>query len=263
MQIDAQDLHRKFADLPCMNKNFNTIVHVAVDSLNRDPVASEAFINEMLEETSEFFSPICLSFSACEINIIDDNYAYSNLQSAPLSLEARIDKMEALFHKPMRINIFVVDSIQDVECGLGRFEGIKTATDANVIIELNNCPDDRASHNLAHQLGHLFGLYDTYHEDHPPELVNGDNCEIAGDLICDTPADPYGRAIPIPDDTTTYALSYLRGCEFVFEALDPNEEYYQPDVGNIMSAYPCKCGFTREQYLKMAEVYFSSSVKQF
>ena len=262
-QSNGQDLHRKFADLPCFNKNFNTIVHVAVDSLNRDPVASELFINEMLEETSKYFEPICISFSACEINVIEDNYAYANLQDAPIPLSERIDKMEALFHKPLRINIFIVDSIQNVECGLGEFEGIKTEDEANVVIELNNCPDLKASDNLAHQLGHLFGLYDTFESAHPIELVNGSNCETAGDFICDTPADPYNRTIPIPGDTLNYSKSYLRGCEFVFLAQDINGEYYQPDVGNIMSAYPCKCGFTREQYLKMSEVYFSSSVKQF
>ena len=262
-QSNAQDLHRKFADLPCFNKNFNTIVHVAVDSLNRDPVASNAFINTMLDEVSEYFAPICLSFSACEINVIENNYAYANLQNEPIPLNERIDKMEALFHKPLRINIFLVDSIENVECGLGNFEGIKTEDEASVVIELNNCPDMRASDNLAHQLGHVFGLYDTFDNDNPIELVDGSNCDVAGDFICDTPSDPYGRIIPIPGDTVNYARSYLNQCEFIFPALDANGEYYQPDVGNIMSAYPCKCGFTREQYLKMAEVYFSSSVKQF
>jgi len=262
-QTNAQDLHRKFADLPCFNKNFNTIVHVAVDSLNRDPIASEQFVNQLLRETSEFFAPICLSFTACEVNVIEDNYSYANLQDFPIPLEERIEKMEALFHKPRRINIFLVDSIQNVECGIGRFEGIKTETEAIVIVELNNCPDMKTSQNLAHQLGHLFGLYDTFANQNPHELVDGSNCTTAGDLICDTPADPYGRVIPIPGDSVNFSFSYLRGCEFIFEAQDPNGEYYQPDVGNIMSAYACKCGFTREQYLKMSDVYFSSSVKQF
>ena len=66
-----------------------------------------------------------------------------------------------------------------------------------------------------------------------------------------------------PETLSTMLGVILNQCEFIFPALDANGEYYQPDVGNIMSAYPCKCGFTREQYLKMAEVYFSSSVKQF
>lgn len=263
LQSTAQDLHRKNGDLPCFNKNFNTLVHVAVDSLNRDPIVTTAFVDEMLEEVSEYFSPICLSFTACEVNVIDDNYAYSNLQDSPISLMERIDKMEALFHKPLRINIFIVDSIQYVECGLGTFEGITTEDDAIVIIELNNCPDTRPSQNVAHQLGHLFGLYDTFDNANPTELVNGSNCQTSGDFICDTPADPYGRTIPVPGDTINYGKSYLRGCEFVFPALDFNGEYYQPDVGNIMSAYPCKCGFTREQYIKMSDVYFNSSVKQF
>ncbi len=263
VDLKAQDLHRKFADLPCFNKNFNTIVHVAVDSLHRDPIAGEIFINQMLEETSEFFAPICLSFTSCEINVIEDNYAYSNLQDSPISLTERIEKMTSLYHKPRRINIFIVDSIQNIECGLGEFEGIKTQDAAIAIIELNNCPDKKPSQNLAHQLGHLFGLYDTFENNHPAELVDGSNCETAGDFICDTPADPYFREISIPGTPDNYPKNYLNNCEFIFRAVDQNGEYYQPDVGNIMSAYPCKCGFTREQYLKMADVYFNSSVKQF
>ena len=264
IQLSAQDLHRKDGDLPCINKNFNVAVHVAVDSLNKEPIILESMINTMLEETSEFFSPICVSFSACEILIIEDNYAYANLQNAPIPVAQRIDKMESLFSKERRINLFIVDSIQAIECGYGEHNGILTSNDAYVVIELQNCPDMKTSQNLAHQFGHLFGLYDTYNLDAELELVDGSNCETAGDFLCDTPADPFGKLIPIPGEPNSFYLGGLQvNCEFVFTGLDQNEDYWQPDMGNIMSAYPCKCGFTREQYMKMSEVYDQSNFKQF
>jgi len=264
LQSNGQDLHRKNADLPCLNKNFNVAVHVAVDSASLQPIATEEMVNRMMDETSKFFSPICVSFSTCEISIIEDNYSYSNLQNAPIGIQDRIRKMEELFSKGGRINVFVVDSIENVQCGQGTFNGILTEDRANVVIELNNCPDPRHAQNLAHQIGHLFGLYDTYNNAAPLELVDGSNCETAGDFLCDTPGDPFGRIIPVPGEPNVFITgNYEVACEFIFEGLDDNGEPWQPDMGNIMSAYPCKCGFTREQYLKMVEVYNSSPVKQF
>lgn len=263
-QANAQDLHRQNADLPCFNKNFNVVVHVAVDSTSRNAIATEQLINKMLEETSEYFKPICISFSACEILTIEDNYAYANLQNAPIPVSQRIEKMETLFNKERRINVFLVDSIQNIECGYGRFNGILTAKDANVVIELNNCPDMKHSQNLAHQFGHLFGLYDTYNMDAPLELVDGSNCETAGDFLCDTPGDPYNKLIPVQGENNVFIIgNYQANCEFIFKGKDENDEYWQPDMGNIMSAYPCKCGFTREQYFLMSETYDRSNFKQF
>ncbi len=264
LQVHAQDLHRKNGDLPCLNKNFNLVVHIAVDSLNRDPIVAEAFVNKMLIETSEYFSPICVSFTACEIQIIENNYSYANLQDSPISVEERVEKMEVLFSKERRINLFIVDSIQNVDCGIGQFEGITTRDDANMVIELFNCPDLKDSQNLAHQIGHLFGLYDTFNDNADLELVDGSNCQTAGDFICDTPADPYGKMIPVPSEPGVFLVgNYESNCEFIFNGQDENGEYWQPDMGNIMSAYPCKCGFTRQQYFKMVEVYNNSEFKNY
>jgi len=208
-QLTAQDLHRKDGELPCLNKNFNVAFHIAVDSLNREPIATEELVNTMLEEVSEYFSPICV--------------------------------------------------------GTGTFNGIVTEEDANVVIELFNCTDPKHSQNLAHQFGHLFGLYDTHNLNNPEiELVDGSNCDTAGDLICDTPGDPFERTILSPTEPGVFLEgNFFSECEFIFVGLDANGEYWQPDMGNIMSGYPCKCGFTRQQYLKMVEVYQSSDIKQF
>jgi hypothetical protein len=43
---------------------------------------------------------------------------------------------------------------------------------------------------LIHEMGHCFNLYHTHELKFGQELVDGSNCETAGDLICDTPADP-------------------------------------------------------------------------
>jgi len=104
---------------------------------------------------------------------------------------------------------------------------------------------------MTHEMGHVWGLPHTF-AGNGVENVDGSNCETAGDGICDTPADPYN---PNVDNIT-----WQNGCEFVFEGLDANGQFYQPDMGNIMSYYGCDCGFTRGQYLRMASLIQNSSL---
>ena len=83
-------------------------------------------------------------------------------------------------------------------------------------------------------MGHYFGLYHTFETDFGLELEDGSNCDVTGDLVCDTPADPY-----IHPDTMS---KYVDGCTFIFMGKDANGAFYNPHTTNIMSYYPCECG---------------------
>ena len=61
-----------------------------------------------------------------------------------------------------------------------------------------------------------------------------------------------------PDPTL---VPYNVGCEFVWETLDDNGEFFTPSTTNIMSQYPCKCEFTLEQFQIMSEAYLASRFK--
>lgn len=94
---------------------------------------------------------------------------------------------------------------------------------------------------LAHELGHVFGLphTDGLYGSGIPELVDGSNCAIAGDLICDTPADP-GLYLPNMVEPGT--------CAYIGTVTDANGDSYAPLPLNIMSAAPClKDSFTPGQ----------------
>ena len=79
-----------------------------------------------------------------------------------------------------------------------------------------------------HEIGHFFGLHHTHAEaGEGKELVNGSNCSVAGDLICDTPATP-----------NTWNLG--DNCIYSGTERDPNGQLYQPDVKNVM-AYAQGC----------------------
>jgi len=91
---------------------------------------------------------------------------------------------------------------------------------------------------LKHEIGHYFSLYHTHGKDYniTDELVNGTNCETAGDDICDTPADPN-------------LLSSVYNCQYIGTATDANGQPYNPQVNNIMSySGSCRNALTPKQF---------------
>lgn len=262
-------LHHTNQDLPCVNKNYNLLAHIAVDSTSRMPLYSSEVLDTMIMKLNDFFSPICVSFSLCEYNVLENDYSLGRVVSQPITTDQQLRELKTRFSLRRRINIFFLDFIRTEDCGSSTYKGILTQNDANLYIE-STCIDDLAG-QVAHHLGHTFGLMDTY-DPLTVELVDGSNCSTTGDLICDTPADPFNqswRENATPQeleliaqnllDTTFYSAS----CEFIYGIKDPNGEYYQPDMGNIMSAYPCKCGFTQDQFRLMVETILSSTINHF
>lgn len=109
---------------------------------------------------------------------------------------------------------------------------------------------DLAHRLLPHEIGHNFGLFHTFGtaSGGTTELVTrgpGANCTTDGDLLCDTPADPFGR----PGASTLY----VNGCQtYNGTATDAQGNAYAPSMTNIMSYYlPCTHDFTAEQYDRM------------
>ena len=98
-------------------------------------------------------------------------------------------------------------------------------------------------------MGHYFGLYHTHQTSFGKELVDGSNCETAGDLICDTPADPN--------------LLSNRSCVYEGSVVDENGAVYQPDVTNYMSytRHFCRSSFSEQQLVLMN--YHASTSYQF
>lgn len=256
--------HCPQGDLPCIEKNFNTLVHIAVDSATLLPIMDADSIQQILEKTSTYFDAICMSFTNCEFNIMQENYSYNNIKEQPIPLLYRLSKMEKIFSKPNRLNIFVVNSIDSIIGGYGEFEGIFKPDSMNVWIEVDN-HEFELSENLAHQLGHFFGLRNTYDVILVPEKIDGSNCATAGDFICDTPADPYERITFKDGEAIEFEGAYIDSttCEFIFPLTDENENKFSPDVRNMMSQYACKCTFSCEQYFKMAENYALAKIKPY
>lgn len=234
----AQELHHRNKDLPCVNEEFKIAVHLVMDSLRQ--TASLDKIMEEIETVNRYFSPVCMYFSLCEIDTVY-NYNYNILLD-----DSDLIDLAAYYSKSNRINLYVLHEEGFLgEKGLysTSYGSIFEADTANIyVLKLPF---------LAHELGHYFGLYDTFEKQTGKELASGANCNIAGDLICDTPADPYNIGDKLTD--------YIKDCIFISLLTDANGQLYQPDVGNIMSYYyPCWCGFTYQQYKMMVKNYSDS-----
>jgi len=252
-------------DLPCVDKNYNLRIMVAVDSTNREPLYSEAQLDNMINRLNQIFDDICVSFSICEIIVMENDYSLGRITGRPIATSQQLEELKTRFSLRRRINIFMLDFIYDEFCGASTFQGILTTNDANIYTE-RQCGETLTS-QVAHHLGHTFGLRDTF-DPGSIELVDGSNCATAGDRICDTPADPLGQSNATAEELELIQAGeledrFIEGCEFIYEIKDPNGEYYQPDVANFMSGYPCKCRFSPDQFRLMVENIRRSDINHF
>ena len=109
----------------------------------------------------------------------------------------------------------------------------------------NGCMENGST--FIHEFGHYFGLLHTHGTNGnrlTDELVDGSNCEISGDSICDTPADPN-----LGNYNTLHYDCVYRGLE-----RDANGTLFQPQTRNFMSYAPkmCRDLFTPQQLDRMA-----------
>jgi Domain of unknown function (DUF4384)/Pregnancy-associated plasma protein-A len=110
------------------------------------------------------------------------------------------------------------------------------------VIMQNTCVDDACT--LPHEMGHFFSLYHTHGKSNfgsTDEFVNGQNCGIAGDEMCDTPADPmvFGK---INND-----------CRYTGSDRDKNGQAFNPPTTNMMSYSNNQClrEFSAQQYARI------------
>jgi len=231
-------------DLPCLNKRFSLRVHTTLSPDGVVPFDTIAF-EQMVELANEAFAPVCISFEACEYRLVE-NYRYDSHENNDDA------ERESIYGSPNYIDVHVpnIDSAQ--QCGMATLAGV-TEPNSGFVRIVNNCIST-TSRTLTHELGHFFGLYHTYEREFGDELVDGSNCATTGDLVCDTPADPYveGALVQWTDPANP--------CLFIFEGLDANGQYYVPHVANAMSEYPeeCGCGFTHGQLERIAETCLSA-----
>jgi hypothetical protein len=248
--------------LPCVNKTFSVVVHILKDNQGQ-PTVSQSEIQKDITLLNKHFKPICVSFEICEFQYIErpwvqDDEPYENLGD-----------MKVLYNVENRINLYY--GLKTEILGYEVFGGIKDLATLNNggIFYRNISTYNGTDKRILQGMGRFFGLVLT-NTNPGSELVNGSNSSTAGDLITDTPADPfhYDMVDPVTYLAWAHYLDFTSSttpppCKFISKLKDKNGQYYDPIVGNAMSLYPCLCdepyAFTREQYKKMANTYLANN----
>lgn len=128
---------------------------------------------------------------------------------------------------------------------------------------------------LAHEIGHLLGLYHPHDISHGVEFISrakldlyGDSlCFSLGDFCCDTPAEPAFGLVFQEEDCSLDTTGAIRSCSDPdgYRYIDASPEE-QPDASNLMGyerPYHCMEDFTPEQARIMRCTYRSWQPQSF
>ncbi len=188
-------------------------------------------LDQAMIDANSVFAPSGIEFCLPgPIDYIDSDFFYFNISGT-----ADINMMRTTNTVPDTINIYFTENLPGL-CGISAF----TFSTVQGIAMANSCtglPNNPST--FPHELGHYFDLFHTHTTFNGAECVNGSNCATAGDLVCDTPADPRVGS-------STVSTS----CVYTGSATDPcNGSAYDPPVTNLMSysRKTCRTHFTPGQ----------------
>ena len=113
------------------------------------------------------------------------------------------------------------------------------------ILYTNSCVGTASNPStFPHEIGHYFDLFHTHETAVGTECPDGSNCDTAGDLVCDTPADP-GLGSSNVNTSCVYTGSSTIYCNGATRS-------YNPDPENLMSysRKTCRTEFTPAQFTR-------------
>jgi FlgD Ig-like domain/K319L-like, PKD domain/HYR domain len=177
-----------------------------------------------LQDCNTKYTGTGLHFVIHDIIYLDSDHFYNEIDT-----DGEIDDLVDNNPVANTINVYCTPNLSDELgglCGRGSF-----TTSAHQGIALNNdcvgVSDNDSS--FPHEMGHYLDLFHTHETAMGAELVDESNCTTAGDLLCDTPADPNltGKC----DNSCTYTGTVK----------DANNAVYHPDTHAIMSYAPKLC----------------------
>ncbi|WP_323788604.1 T9SS type A sorting domain-containing protein [Psychroserpens sp.] len=197
--------------------------------------------NSALAIMNSYFANAFIEFFLCEsINYIDDSslFDFETDEQNAMTTAHNIDNV---------INIYFANTVTSSSsgnglCGYSYFPG-----GPEIILMNNSCTMNGST--LSHEMGHFFSLSHTHGNINgtlTSELVDGSNCDTAGDFICDTPADPQ-----------LSGSNVNTSCIYTGTVFDGNGQLFNPNPLNIMSysRSACRTEFSPQQYARIYAVY--------
>jgi hypothetical protein len=175
----------------------------------------------MVDANGAYINTGIVFYTTGSIDFIDSDAFYFNIDSM-----AEIDALRTTNTVEDAINVYFTPNLRTAPnnpiCGISAF----TFSPVQGIAMSNSCTATATNHSTyAHEIGHYFDLFHTHETAFGEEFVDGSNCFDAGDLLCDTPADPVLTSATVDSET----------CEYVGDEVDSNGDPYDPDPRQYMS----------------------------
>lgn len=249
------------------SRSATTYIPVKFHLVAKSDGTGRADYNRVLDQLcllNEVFQEFDISFYIKDgFNEVDDTGIYSN--QIPSSVQSRMRRQKDF----NALNIWVLG---EVTTGNGNNIVLGVYDDQNDWVRVIN---DKTyfginGYTLPHEIGHFFSLLHPFygweiapysqemegkpaparapHFDALTEHADGSNCEIAGDRICDTPADYwYSFYVNSSGDTINNLDNF--SCKYDRPMTDPKGERLNPDPSLIMGYFLDQCmdHFTPDQ----------------
>jgi|TARA_B110000967_G_scaffold9618_1_gene9668 PKD repeat protein len=229
-----------------------TSIPVKVHIITNDDGSGGIDISDVISELNEvntYFENSFVEFYVCdEVNYINSSSLY----------DFDSDTQQDLLFSNHQENILNVYFVNDISFGSGGACGYtylpgNTNQYYDAVVMDNDCTTSQSGTTLTHEMGHHLNLIHTHGPQNgtlTDELVSGTNCSVAGDLLCDTPADPQLGYSNVNDVNCLYSESGP-------PTTDAQGNLFDPDTSNIMSYAPQECTntITDQQYARMYASY--------
>ncbi|MEP1782919.1 T9SS type A sorting domain-containing protein [Reichenbachiella sp.] len=182
--------------------------HVTRTDDGENQAVSDVNILSVLDNLNAAYAPMNMTFMACgQTKFIDNTSLHTNFK------KDTDDTMLDQYDDKFVLNFYLVGNLD----GLNGYAKFPQDQIDRVVVEAENA----LTSTVIHEVGHYFSLLHTYSTSRGIELVDGSNCLVSGDLICDTPPDPGER-------------DYFSNCTYVGTVTDPEGRAYAPDGFNYM-----------------------------
>ncbi len=234
----------------CVGKQFSLMFYIVDDPQATGGGITQANINDAVTLLNDAFKRICVKFVTCSLKVIP-NHTF-NTWRAVFTESMVINN----FYTENTINIYLAQTVMYDMPGseLPSYTYKPGSNPKNIIVLGKNVLTSTQMAlrtNILHEMGHFFGLPNTYDEIGTPvtpgpvppiasyEFVDGSNCNVNGDGFCDTEADNFVPSPPPPSPA------------------DGKGEFYVVPLDNYMSSYGTRCRYSQLQYNYMARIIVS------
>ncbi len=247
-QIDRYRANMKVAQLqPSKSRNAITYIPIQFIIVTRNNGSGGAKITDVLEQqcllNEQYGAFDIIFYQADEPMVLANDVIYTDHTKTSGNFTMRQRR------NPQAMNVWIVDDATPQSGGpaIGITLGYYDTVNDWIVIRRNQI--NGTNNTLAHEVGHFFSLfhphlgwdaepYDvnvhgatvsaTAPNGSNTELMDGSNCDNAGDMICDTPPD------------YNFALSWTN-CNYTADVKDPNGVKVDPDESLIMSYFRDMC----------------------